>query len=419
MRQSPDMKLRSHVNFETDSANVDNARFHKIFGLSRRRLNYSNSDFTDYLLMLMLCSATIAMCYRPLFWISLAGYSLCVFMAFSFALRHGIRFSIPLIIRKPKDLLFMVIYKLENLPRATWIAAALLSIEYVFVIYTPQLPHFSDNLRVVGLFLFFLHLGFITIFRTISLFDHLFKHRIVSDVLGQSPWKNAGLVKRNIHFEIFHAYFTGILTHVVLLGPWYFALNHFHHSLILIPITCITGVIIHKDLLKNINSWFYRDHWLGHNSEFDFVYLHGSHHDAIPVGMIAVAGNGFLEGFLRNVIGHPTPLYNPLISFIAYTVEIYNDIAFHQFVPGIYPKLDYEFRQVGQHSTHHFGHLEPYGFAVKLDQPIVWTSGFLARFKNFPDEFRNSAKLDEELTGFKWDNPRHKWFTDICKEHEE
>lgn len=393
-------------------------RYHRLLGKQKRRLNYAKGDLADYLLMLALSAGVIALCYGALSWMSLIGYVLCAFMAISFVVRHGAAFKLPLLLRQPQDIIYMLAYKLENLPWVTWAAVALAAAEYAFVSMTPQLPHQVEWTRLVGLGLFFLHFGAITAYRTVSFVDHMRKHAIVSDVLLRSPWKNVGLVRSNIRYEIIHAYLTGLLTHLVLLAPWYFALTHLLYSLLLLPVTCAVQFLLHRKWLRGINGWFYRDHWLGHNSELDFVYLHGSHHDAIPTGLIAVAGNGFLEGVLRNAVGHPTTFYNPIMACLAYSVEVRNDIAFHQFIPGIYPTLPYEFRQVGQHSTHHYGHLEPYGFAVKLDQPIEWSQGFLSLFRGFPEEFKNSATLEEELTGFKWSNSRHEWFLNVCKEHE-
>jgi hypothetical protein len=210
---------------------------------------------------------------------------------------------------------------------------------------------------------------------------------------------------------------TGVLTHLVLIAPWYFVITHLQFSVLFLPVAVAVNLFLHVRFLKAINAWFYRDHWLGHNAEMEFLYLHGPHHDAIPSGLIAVAGNGFLEGLLRNVVGYPTPFYNPAIAFVAYTMEVQRDIDFHQFIPGVFPRLGNEFRQVGQHSTHHFGRLEPYGFGIKLDQP-GFSEEFIKLFKSFPEEFSNSIHLDEVLTDFEWDNPRYRWFLEICKKYE-
>lgn len=310
----------------------------------------------------------------------------------------------------------MIAHKVENLPRVYWIALAVAILENVLIWQTPTWPHHVALVRTIGFWLFGVHLLVIFVYRTYSLVDHFRKHQIVTDVLMKSPWKNAGLVRKNIRYEIIHAYLTGLLTHLILVAPWFVANTYLQFSVLFAPVVIGINIALQLSFLKGINAWFYRDHWLGHNSEFEFVYLHGSHHDAIPVGLIAVAGNGFLEGLMRNVLGYPTPFYNPLSAFLAYTMEIKRDIDFHQFVPGIFPKLGMGFRRVGQHSTHHFGHLEPYGFAIKLDQPGL-PKGMVNVFKSFPDEFSNSVRLDEELTDFKWDNARHRWFIEICEEY--
>jgi hypothetical protein len=145
---------------------------------------------------------------------------------------------------------------------------------------------------------------------------------------------------------------------------------------------------------------------LGHNSELEFIYLHGMHHDAIPSALIAVGENGFLEGFLRNTVGSPVPFYNPGASFLIYTYEVANDVYKHQYIPGVFPKLPRQFIEVAQHSTHHFGKLEPYSFALRVDQFTV--RGGSEKIMRLPDELANSIKLDEELTGFQWDNPTYR-----------
>jgi hypothetical protein len=180
-------------------------------------------------------------------------------------------------------------------------------------------------------------------------------------------------------------------------------------SVIFLPVVCSINIVVQLKWLKAINAWFYRDHWLGHNSELEFIFLHGTHHDAIPSGLIAVAENGFLEGFLRFTIGSPVPFYNPIISFLVYTAEIKKDIEAHQYIPGVYPRLPRATMEVSQHSTHHYGPIEPYSFGVKLDLAGV-SDDYKKSFARFliPDELTNSAKLDEELTGFKWDNPTYR-----------
>jgi hypothetical protein len=179
-------------------------------------------------------------------------------------------------------------------------------------------------------------------------------------------------------------------------------------SVVFLPAVCLINIMIHVKWLKAINAWFYRDHWLGHNSEFEFIFLHGTHHDAIPSAMIAVAENGFLEGFLRLSIGAPDSFYNPIVAFLVYTFEVEKDMEAHQYIPGVFPRLPMKVMEVSQHSTHHYGPIEPYSFGIKVDQPGVSQEDLKKLFPGLPDEITNSAKLDEELTDFKWDNPTHR-----------
>jgi len=225
-------------------------------------------------------------------------------------------------------------------------------------------------------------------------------------VLMQTPWKRVINERTNITLEILHAYCTGLLTHIVLIAPWYLVITYASFSLIFLPVVCLINIIVHMRWVKAVNSWFYRDHWVGHNSELEFVFLHGPHHDAIPSGMIAVAGNGFLEGFLRFTIGSPVAFYNPLISFMVYMFDVKTDIELHQYIPGLFPRLPRRVLEVGQHSTHHYGRLEPYSLGLKLDQPRL-PEDYKKQFARVPAELMNSLELDEELNGFQWDNPTH------------
>jgi hypothetical protein len=177
-------------------------------------------------------------------------------------------------------------------------------------------------------------------------------------------------------------------------------------SLIFLPVACVVSFLIHRQWLKTYPGWYYRDHWLGHNSELEFIYLHGTHHDAIPSGLIAVAGNGFLEGFARYTIGSPIALYNPLVAFVMFSLDVKADIDLHQYIPGVGPTIPRKMLEVYQHSTHHYGPLEPYSMAAKMDQPGV-SDELKKRFSWMPDEMMNSFRLDEELSGLKWDNPTY------------
>lgn len=386
------------------------AFFHKQYGKSKPRIVYYKKDCIDYLLMLALSAFAISASYGVGSLMSVAGLVLCAFMLVTFIVRHGIELMLPVILRKPQDVFYMVIYKLRNLKPVYFVALGLLLLENVLIARTPNLPHHVELMRTIALYLFYIHFLAITVFRTAILVDHLRKKELVREVLMQTPWRRVVKEKTNMTLEIAHAYSTGLLTHIITIAPWYLVIIYSRFSVIFLPVTCAINVIIYRTWLKRFNAWFYRDHWLGHNSELEFVFLHGPHHDAIPSGMIAVGENGMLEGIMRFLIGSPTAYYNPVVCFVLFTVGIVTAIEEHQYIPGIFPRMSRVQMLSNFHLMHHYGTLEPYGIGTttRFDQ-----SNDLAKSKSaidywIPAELRDSITLDEELTGFNWDNPTYR-----------
>ncbi len=382
----------------------DPAIFHKLYGLKKPRAVYYKKDFLDYILMILVSAFAIGFSYGFGCPISIVGLALCAFTLAMFVTRHGVELGVPVILRRPQEILHMFAYKLQNLKSVYFIALGLLLLENFLIAATPNLPHHVDLMRKIFFYLFYIHFLSITVYRTVILIDHLRKRELVREVLMQTPWQRVIKEKTNITLEIVHAYVTGVLTHIILIAPWYLVIAHASFSVIFLPVVCAINIVVHVKWAKELNAWFYRDHWLGHNSEVEFVFLHGPHHDAIPSGLIAVAENGFLEGFLRHTIGFPATFYNPVIAFLIYMYDIKTDIDTHQYIPGVFPKMPRGLLQIAQHSTHHYGPIEPYSIGLKLDSPGV-SEDLKKSFKLTPDEIMNSIKLDEELTGFKWDNP--------------
>jgi hypothetical protein len=396
---------------------INTESYHKLYGDKKKRIVYQKKDFFDYLLMLLICIVVISLSYRQHEITSGIGIVLCFYMGIAFSIRHGIGYSIPIILKQPQELFYSLIYKIKNIKWPYLVAIGILLLENYLIYLTPSLPHMTELMREIGIYAFYLHFIIITSYRTVILIAHLRKKDLAHEILLQSPWKRIFKKQPSIILEIFHAYFTGVLTHLILLAPWFLIITHVNFSVLFLPLVCVVNVVISLKFIKVINAWFYRDHWLGHNSEFEFVYLHGSHHDAIPSGLIGVAGNGFLEGFYRHAIGFPNSFFNPIVACALYTFEIKNDIDTHQYIPGIYPMLPKEFQQLTQHSTHHFGKLEPYGFAMKLDQDCI-SDEVKHSYRKIPGEIANSAKLDEQLTGFKWDNSINRWYLDLIDKYQ-
>ena len=383
---------------------ADPAVFHKLYGIRKPRATYYAKDFLDYGLMLALTALAAGALYGFGHPMSLLAYVLCAMAVVSFIVRHGVELRVPLIVRRPQEVLYTFAYKLQNMRTLYFVSIGVLLLENLAIAATPDLPHHVEWMRTLALVLFYLHFIGFSIYRTIILADHLRKKELVREVLMQTPWKKVITERTKIVVEIVHAYGTGLLTHIALIGPWYFLITHVRFSLLfLLPVALINVKTYNRWMRLTYNFWFYRDHWLGHNSELEFVYLHGTHHDAIPSAMIAVSGNGVLEGILRHSIGVPAPFFNPIGASLVYGFEVKNDVDLHQYIPGVFPQFQRIALEASQHSTHHYGRLEPYGVAMKDDAPGM-SEGVRKQVRRAASGLRNSIRLDEELTGFEWDN---------------
>jgi hypothetical protein len=387
---------------------ADPAVYHKLYGIRKPRVTYYAKDFLDYVLMLALTALVTGALYGFGHPMSLLADGLCVMALVMFAVRHGAELRVPLILRRPQDVLFTFVHKLQNMRALYFAAICVLLLENLAIAATPGLPHQVEWMRRLALVLFFLHFIGLSVYRTVILADHLRKKELVREVLMQTPWKRVITGKTKIVVEIVHAYGTGLLTHIVLIAPWYFVITHVRFSLILlVPVAVINFKMNMHWMGSTYNSWFYRDHWLGHNSELEFVYLHGPHHDAIPSAMIAVSGNGFLEGILRHSIGVPAPFFNPIGASLVYGLEVKTDMDLHQYIPGVFPRFQRLAVETNQHSTHHYGRLEPYSIAMKGDAPGM-SAGVRKQVRGVVSGLRTSIRLDEELSGFEWDNAIHR-----------
>jgi hypothetical protein len=381
-------------------------KYHQLYGKPVSRLVYRSDDFLDYLIMCVAVVGVAMLVYGIAHPLTIVVIALNLWMVAAFGLRHGIRLRIPTLLSRPQEMLYMVVYKVRNMRAAYFIAAAVLAAEYAVIRLTPDWPHHTEWMRQAGLWMFFGHLALLTVYRTVILIAHLRASDHVKAFLMETSWRAALGRQPRIGIEIFHAYFTGLLTHIMLIAPWYFAITHFVYSAILLPLTIPLGIYIHSRFMRVVNQWFYRDHWVAHHSEFEFLYLHGPHHDAIPSGLIGVSGNGVLEGILRHTMGGPGIFYSPFVDFLIHSFDVKIDIDGHQYIPGVYPNVPKSIQIINQHSSHHFGKLEPYGLALKMDQPGV-PQELIERAKLFTEEQRNSAHLDEQLNGFQWNNPRY------------
>ena len=226
---------------------LDPKRLHKIYGLRRQRLAYRRDDFLDYVLMIAACEAILCLSFGATHVVALFGAVLCVFEIIAFARRHGVRLRVPLLLRRPQDVFYMVLYRLQNLTVWYFLAIGLLLLENYLITLTPALPHQSEWMRIAALGLFYLSFGAIFIYRTRILLSHLKRRAMVKEFLLQTTWKAALTRQPNISFEIAHAYATGLLAHLLLVTPWYLVITHANFSLVFLPVTMAHHLLSHND----------------------------------------------------------------------------------------------------------------------------------------------------------------------------
>lgn len=391
-------------------------KYQWMFVARQARTVYYRKDFIDYTLMCLANAGLMAVSFglrHPLTWLSAA---LCQFMVVSFARRHGIAMTTPLILKQPQDALYMAVYKLRNIRPVWFIAAALLAAENLFIHLTPSLPHHTDLMRTIGTWFLAAHFIALTLYRTAVLIAHLRKTELIREILMQTSWRKSIDEKTNMTWEVFHAYFTGVLAHIVMLAPSFLVLRYAEFSVLALPVTLVLNVFLYVKWGNTFNDWFYRDHWLGHNSEFEFIYLHGPHHDAIPSGLIGCSGNGFVEGFFRQAMGSPMPFYNPTFAALSFSLDVIGDIDMHQYIPGVFPRMTLEDLHAIHHSVHHYGRIEPYSFGVKFDHPSV-SDAYRKKNRFLPEQMKNSIRLDEEMNGFDWNNPTFRQLVSLYEKY--
>lgn len=391
-------------------------KYHKLYGNKKSRIKFQGADFLDYYLMITICFVLIYLVYGMNNVFTWLGCCCCLFMLITFPIRHGCKLTVPVIMREPQSIIYLIIYKTCNIRYPLLLALFFLLLENYIIYLTPQLPHAVTFMHYLAIILFYLHFALITLYRTIILISHLYNRKIIFNALSETVWKNFLPDEKNTVLEIGHAYVNGILTHIITMAPWYLIINLFHYSAILIPLALITNFYIESHFMKIVNYWFYRDHWVSHHSEFEFIYLHGSHHDSIPSALIGVAENGFLEGFFRQFLGFAHAYYNPIAYFITTTALVYSNMKAHQYIPGVYPEvaLGKNTSIQSQHSIHHYWKLEPYGLGGYYNDDIPKQKEKVGFF-TIPDDLINSIKIDEQLNGFERNNEAYKKFLELVE----
>jgi len=277
-------------------------------GIGLPRMSYRQGDVFDYALMQVCTLAVFAAIYPRV--VTLSAATMAIFMVGRFVWRFGLP-------RQAPRLQLMVLLaqslrlKVDNVPRALVIAW----LKYtVFSSFEPP----ATPLDIDGKLLFWLSFLLITSVRLFFFGHHLWRRQFVDSYLRRTTWKGT-LEQTSIHVELMHALFTGMMTHLGLVAPWYFLIAHRRVPALLFPLHTLFDRYIDRSFYGSeaFERWYYRDHWLGHHRECDFVYLHGPHHDAIPVSFMSSAETGQLEAPIRSVIGHPDIYFHPFCLFTA------------------------------------------------------------------------------------------------------
>ena len=91
---------------------IEPAYFHKLYGLKGTRTRYQKKDFVDYTLMILISVFIIYFSYGPTLLLSKVAFALCAFMVVVFPIRHGFEFKKPVILKRPQDLCYKIVYKM-------------------------------------------------------------------------------------------------------------------------------------------------------------------------------------------------------------------------------------------------------------------------------------------------------------------
>ena len=426
------------------------------------KMTYTARDFLYYQLMCIMVILVTNWSYgREHAFARLVGYGVA-FLDIMFILRHGVEMRFDMIGSSiVVESLSLVKSMVENVRPGWFLQVGALFFEAWLVEQCSSLAMEwgLQDLAFIGATreftalitfgltdgLFYLSFTLTTLFRVASFTHHVYNSDKVFSFLSETGWrKSLGLfAKHGKHAEtagrfllLTHALITGIITHIITVAPW-FVVNQFYKAqmlqteAILSPLfyflsftfrTLVLDPYLMTDMESNdLNEWYVKDHWETHHSTLAFTLLHGPHHDALPISIIAVADNGPLEGFTRHAFfGHFDSFAAPVRAFYTFTRIIVRDMVGHQYVPGVFP-YSFSVVDVGAHHVeHHFLQLYPVGNGIEGDDDPrnncameAWLSGGPA-----PGEKKVEQNDVQNTTHYSAENKLWKWFCSEVFERE-
>src|SRR5688572_6336477 len=88
--------------------------FHQIYGRKKTRILYRKEDFIDYALMTAITGVVIYLCFGSAHIITQISLVLLGLMLIAFPVRHGFALRTPVILSRPQEMLYMIVYKMRN-----------------------------------------------------------------------------------------------------------------------------------------------------------------------------------------------------------------------------------------------------------------------------------------------------------------
>ena len=275
---------------------------HGLYRAPQVRMTYNIKDFTDYALMLALTAALAHCSFGAQHVFSQLAFGCCSWLLCAFAVRHGVSFRVPSLLTDPWGLPWVLLQKLDNVRPSVLACMCTLAVEQAAIALTPTWPHMSSEAAAVFSLVLSATFWAISAFRLAILLAHIWHRNHVFAYLQRTNWGKmiAHTSTPRQLLDLSHAFFTGLLCHLLAVAPLYLAIDQLAHSLVFAPVRLgVNAAALWWFWKHDFNEWLHRDHWVCHHHELAFLYLHGPHHDALPVSMMAAHDTGMLEGFLR------------------------------------------------------------------------------------------------------------------------
>jgi len=357
-----------------------------VAGLDRKtiKMTYNKVDVSDYFVMVGITHFFACQIYTgPL---QLLSAFCSTFLAVGFLVRHGAVWKLPTLMRQPGSLISLAVELVRTMSVFCILRLLLAIAEHKFVELTPTLSHYSEEISTISEAAWYLHLSGMTAFRLCSTWYHLIHRKHVKNFLLSSDWKKV-LGNSAISFHIIHACVTGVYSNIMLIMPWYARIKMLKVSIYLLLPTLFLDIWWVNGRKKSYGRWYYEDHEHSHQNTIHFLYLHGPHHDALPICTIAAHSTGMLEALHRGLLGSADSYLGPIWSFVSHTAKCTGDMRAHQYVPGVFPYAKFPYVHAVHHAVHHFLSLYPLGAAAG-----------------------DAIKLDEELNGYNKSNEKWMWW---------